>query len=141
MAKQIYLNLPIKDLEKTKEFFAKLGLEFNQQFSDENAACLIIGENIYAMLLVEKYFKTFIKKEISDSKKYTEIITALSVESKERVDELVDKAIEAGGRELREPQDHGFMYGRAFEDLDGHIWEVFYMNESKMPKDMKDKTK
>jgi len=139
MAKQIFVNLPTKNLSKTVEFFTKLGFKFNPQFTDENATCMIIGENIFAMLLVEKFFKTFIKKEICDAKKSTEVLLALSVENREEVDELVSKAIEAGGLEPRNPQDHGWMYGRAFEDLDGHIWEVFYMNIGAMPAEMKEK--
>ena len=95
---------------------------------------MIIGENIYAMLLIEKFFKTFIKKEISDATKNTEVLMALSVESKDVVDQMVQKAIDAGGKEPREPQDDGWMYGRGFEDLDGHLWEIFYMDESKMDK-------
>ena len=141
MAKQIFVNLPIKDLNKSIAFFTKLGFKFNPQFTDENATCMIIGENMFAMLLVEKFFKTFIKKEIADAKKSTEVLVALAVESREKVDELVSRVIKAGGKEPREPQDHGWMYGRAFEDLDGHIWEVFYMDESKMPEEMKKKEK
>lgn len=142
MAKQIFVNLAVKDLNKTIEFFSKLGFKFNPQFTDENAACIIIGENIFAMLLVEKFFKTFTSdKEISDAKKSTEVLNALSVESRDGVDEMIEKSIEAGGREFREAQDHGWMYGRAFEDLDGHIWEVFYMDESQMPEEMKNKGK
>ena len=139
MAKQIFVNLPVKYLNKSIAFFTKLGFKFNPQFTDENATCMIIEENIFAMLLVEKFFKTFIKKEIADAKKSTEVLVALAVESREKVDELVSKVIKAGGKEPREPQDHGWMYGRAFEDLDGHIWEVFYMDESKMPREMKNK--
>lgn len=140
MAKQIFVNLPVKDLNKTKEFFSKLGFTFNPQFTDQNAACMIIGENIYAMLLVEKFFKTFTAdKEISDSKKTTEVLNALSADSRDEVDGMIENAINAGGREFRKAQDHGWMYGRAFEDLDGHIWEIGYMDESKMPKEMKEK--
>lgn len=139
MVKQIFLNLPVKDLNKTIEFFTKLGFKFNPQFTDENATCMIIGENIFAMLLVEKFFKTFTKKEISDSKKYTEAILALATDSRKKVDDMVKKAIDAGGKEPRESQDHGWMYGRSFEDIDGHLWEIFYMDESKMPKEMKNK--
>ena len=137
MVNQIFVNLPIKDLNKTKEFFTKLGFRFNPQFTDENAACMIIGRNMFAMLLVEKFFKTFIKKEISDAKKSTEVLVALSVESRKAVDDMVKKAIAAGGNETRNPQDYGWMYGRAFEDINGHIWEVFYMDEGKMPEEMK----
>ena len=130
MAKQIFVNLPVKDLDKTKHFFSKLGFAFNPQFTDENAACMIISENIYAMLLVEKFFKSFTKKEISDTSANTEVILAISVDSREEVDKMIADAIEAGGIEPREPQDHGWMYGRSFQDIDGHLWEVFFMDES-----------
>ncbi len=130
MVKQIFVNLPVKDLGKTVDFFTKLGFKFNPQFTDENATCMIIGDNIFAMLLVEKFFKTFTKKKIGDAKKSTEVLVALSVESKDKVDQTVNNALEAGGREARGPQDQGWMYGRSFEDIDGHIWEVFWMDES-----------
>ena len=133
MAKQIFVNLPVKDLNKTIKFFTKLGFKFNPKFTDENATCMIIGKNIFAMLLVERFFKTFIKKEIANASKTTEVLLALTAESREEVDEMISKVIGAGGKETREAQDHGWMYGRAFEDLDGHIWEIFYMDESKMP--------
>ena len=139
MAKQIFVNLSVKDLHKSIEFFTKLGFKFNPQFTDENATCMIIGENMFAMLLVEKFFKTFTKKKICDAKKSTEVLVALSVESKKNVDEMIKKAIEAGGTEPRAPQDHGWMYGRSFEDINGHIWEIFYMDESAMPEEMKNK--
>ena len=138
MTKQIFVNLPVKDLNKTKEFFTELGFAFNPQFTDENAACMIIGENIFAMLLVEKFFKNFIPtKKICDAKKNTEVLVALSAESRKKVDEIIDRAIAAGGSEYRNAEDHGWMYGRSFEDIDGHIWEIFYMDESKMPEEMK----
>ena len=137
VAKQIFINLPVKDLPKTILFFTKLGFTFNPQFTDENATCMIVSENIFVMLLVEKFFKTFIKKEISDAHKSTEVLLSLTAGSRKEVDEIVHKAIQAGGKEPREAQDHGWMYGRAFEDLDGHIWEVFYMDESAMPEEMK----
>ena len=131
MPKQIFVNLPIKDLKKTIEFFTKLGFKFNPQFTNENATCMIIEENIFVMLLVEKFFKTFIKKEICDAKKSTEVLLAISSESRKKVDEMIINAIKAGGREPREPQDHGWMYARAFEDIDGHIWEVLWMDPKK----------
>lgn len=133
MVKQIFVNLPVKDLDKTIEFFTKLGFKFNPKFTDQNATCMIVSDNIFAMLLVEKFFKTFIKKEICDAKKSTEVLLALAVESRDEVDEMMTDAIKAGGSESRAPQDHGWMYGRSFEDINGHIWEVFYMDESKMP--------
>src|SRR3989338_1230130 len=134
MTTQIYVNLPVKDLQNSIDFFTHLGFTFNPQFTDANATCMIIGENIFAMLLVEPFFKTFIKKEIADATKTTEVLLALSVYSKPEVDEMIKNAFDAGGKEARETQDHGWMYTRAFEDLDGHIWEIFYMNESEMPK-------
>ena len=128
MGTKVFVNLPVKDLDKSKEFFAKLGFTFNAQFTNKNAACMVISEDNYAMLLVEPFFKTFTKKEIVDAKKSTEALIAMSAESKEKVNEMLSKALAAGANEPREPQDHGFMYGRAFEDLDGHIWEIFWMD-------------
>lgn len=135
MAKQIFVNLPVKDLNNSIKFFTHLGFTFNPQFTDKNATCMIIGENIFAMLLVEKFFKTFTKKAIADAKKSTEVLVALAVESRAAVDDMFSKAVEAGGKVPRDPQDHGWMYGRAFEDLDGHIWEVFWMDPSQMPRE------
>ena len=133
VANQIFVNLPVRNLKKTREFFSKLGFTFNPKFSDENAACMILSDDAYAMLLVESFFKTFTKKPISDAKKSTEVMIALSVGSRNEVDEMMNKALKAGGREARAPEDHGWMYGRAFEDIDGHIWEVGHMDESQMP--------
>lgn len=121
-------------------FFTKLGFKFNPRFTDENATCMIIGENIFAMLLVEKFFKGFIPgKEITDTSKSKEVLMGITAESREEVDEIIDKVVAVGGKEYREPVDHGWMYGRAFQDFDGHIWEVFYMDESQMPEEMKNK--
>ncbi|GAA0688684.1 VOC family protein [Kitasatospora atroaurantiaca] len=128
MATKIFVNLPVKDLARSIEFFTKLGFTFNQQFTDENAGCLVIGDDIFAMLLVEPFFKNFTKKEIADATTSTEAIVALGVESRQRVDELVDKAFAAGARPSNETSDQGFMYGRSFQDLDGHLWEVLYMD-------------
>lgn len=129
MSTKIFVNLPVKDLEKSKEFFSKLGYSFNQQFTDEKAASLVISEHIYAMLITEPFFKTFIpNKEISDTTKTKEVLVALSTDSKQQVDDLTEKAIAAGGKQFREPEDHGFMYARSFEDLDGHVWEVIWMD-------------
>jgi uncharacterized protein len=129
MTTQIFVNLPVKDLSRTVEFFKKLGFAFNPQFTDENATCMIINDNIFVMLLVEKFFKTFTKKEICDTAKDTEVIIALSTESREKVDEMMQHVFEAGGKESREPQDHGWMYGRSFQDINGHLWEIIYMDE------------
>ncbi len=134
MKTKIFVNLPIKDLNKSVAFFTKLGFNFNPQFTDENATCMIVGEDIFVMLLVEKFFKSFTKKEVCDTSKYTEVIVALSVDSRDKVDQLINRAIEAGGSEPREKQDHGWMYGRSFEDIDGHIWEAFFMEESAIKK-------
>lgn len=133
MTKQIFINLPIKDLVRTKAFFTALGFTFNEKFTDEKAACLVLGEHIYAMLVTEKFFKTFIKKEIADTGRTTEVLNALQLESKEMVDDIIAKAVAAGGKDLRK-EDYGWMYGRAFEDLDGHIWEVFWQDEKQRPK-------
>jgi predicted lactoylglutathione lyase len=129
-ADKIFVNLPVKDLKKTIDFFSNLGFEFNAQFTDDNAGCLVLGSNIFAMLLVEDFFKSFIKKEISDATKTTEVIVAISVQSREKVDELVERALASGGKPASDPQDHGFMYVRSFQDLDGHLWEITYMNEN-----------
>ncbi len=129
MPTNIFVNLAVKNLDKTKEFFSNLGYTFNQQFSNDKGACMVISETIYAMLISEAYFKTFIpNKEISDTSKSKEVLLALSADSRQQVDDLVDKAIAAGGKNFRDPDDHGFMYSRSFEDLDGHVWEVFWMN-------------
>ena len=133
MAKQIFVNLPVKDLQRSIDFFTGLGFTFNPQFTDENATCMIIGENIFAMLLVETFFKTFTGKEIADASKTTEVLTALSVESRAQVDEMANKALQLGGSPNNEPQDHGWMYSRSFQDPDGHIWELLYMDESQIP--------
>jgi uncharacterized protein len=130
MSTQIFVNLPVKDLNKSVEFFTKLGYEFNPKFTDENATCMIVSENIFVMLLVEKFFKTFVPKEICDTTKNVEVLVALSFESRAAVDEMVRKAIAAGGSTCKEPNDMGFMYQHGFQDLDGHIWEIFFMEES-----------
>lgn len=135
MTTQIFVNLPVKDLSRTVEFFKMLGFTFNPQFTDENATCMIINDNIFVMLLVEKFFKTFTKKEICDTTKDTEVIIALSTESREKVDEMMQNVLEAGGKESREPQDHGWMYGRSFQDINGHLWEIIYMDEKALKND------
>jgi predicted lactoylglutathione lyase len=129
MTTQIFVNLPVKDLSRTVEFFKKLGFAFDAQFTDENATCMIINDNIFVMLLVEKFFKSFTKKEICDTTKHTEVIIALSTDSREKVDEMMQSVFQAGGKESREPQDHGWMYGRSFQDINGHLWEIIYMDE------------
>ncbi len=130
MNKNIFVNLPVKDLEKSKEFFTKLGYTFNKQFTDETAAAMVIHDNIFAMLLTHEKFAQFTKKDIADASKVTEVIIALSVESKKEVDELLSKVIDAAGKEYGDVDDYGFMYSRNFEDLDGHLWEILYMDPS-----------
>jgi uncharacterized protein len=130
MASKIFVNLPVKNLNKSIEFFTRLGYRFNQQFTDETATCMIVTDDIFVMLLTEEKFKTFTPKEICDAKKYTEALVALSLDSRAEVDEMVRKAVAAGGSTYNQPQDHGFMYAHGFQDLDGHIWEVFYMDPS-----------
>ena len=136
MAKQIFVNLPVKDLDKSMAFFTKLGFSFNLQFTNADAACMIIGENIYAMLLIEKRFKDFTKKNIADATKTTEVLIAIDAESREKVIELVDAAKAAGGSTYMDAADHGWMYQHSFADLDGHQWEILYMDESKIPADL-----
>jgi predicted lactoylglutathione lyase len=133
MATKIFVNLPVKDLKRSIDFFSRLGFTFNPQFTDDNAGCLIIGENIYAMLITEPFFKTFTKKEISDANKTTEVLIAIDAESRADVDEMVRKAVDAGGSIYRDPEDHGWMYGHSFADPDGHQWEVLYMDEASIP--------
>jgi hypothetical protein len=125
----IFVNLHVKDIAKTMAFFTGLGFEFNMQFTDkEQAACLIIGENMYAMLLKEDFFKTFTKREVVDTEKYAQLTIALSADSREKVDEIVNTAVSLGGKLYADPVDHGFMYQWGFQDLDGHIWEICYMD-------------
>lgn len=133
MPSQIFVNLPVKDLNRSVDFFTKLGFTFNPQFTDENATCMIVGENNYVMLLVEPFFKGFSRREIPAPGKTAEVIIAISTDNRDKVKEMVRKAIEAGGKISLEPKDHGFMYQESFEDLDGHLWEVFYMDESAIP--------
>jgi uncharacterized protein len=130
MATKIFVNLPVKDLPKSKDFFGKLGFKFNSQFTDDTAACMILGENAYSMLLTHAKFKEFAPKAIADATKSTEVLVALSCENRGQVDELVAKAVAAGGSTYSKPKDYGFMYGHGFQDLDGHVWEVFYMDPS-----------
>ncbi|MFH8451840.1 VOC family protein [Streptomyces fungicidicus] len=124
----IFVNLPVNDLDATKKFFTELGYTINPQFSDETAASVVISDTIIAMMLTREKYAQFTKKEIVDATKSSEVLIALSAESREKVDELVEKAVAAGGTISGETQDHGFMYGRAFDDLDGHTWEVTWMD-------------
>lgn len=128
--RKIFVNLPVKDLDKSVAFFTKLGFTFNPQFTDKNATCMIISEDSFVMLLVEDFFKTFIHKPIADAAKSTEAIIALSADSKQEVDDLFRKALAAGGKQTNPVNDQGFMYSASFMDLDSHQWEVMYMDVS-----------
>jgi uncharacterized protein len=130
MATKVFINLPVRDLEKSKSFFKELGYHFNPQFTDKKAACMVIGDNIFAMLLTESYFKTFTKKEISNAQMSTEVLIALDAASKEEVKQIVTKAEKLGATIYSEPADHGWMYQHSFADLDGHQWEFAYLDES-----------
>jgi uncharacterized protein len=133
MGRKIFVNLPIKDMKRSQGFFRELGFTFNPQFTNEQGACMVIADDIYAMLLVEPFFQTFTKKPISDAKKSTEVLVCLSCDSRAEVDMLVQKALAAGGTAPNPPQDHGFMYGHGFEDLDGHVWELVWMDPQAQP--------
>lgn len=126
----IFLNLPVNDLGASKKFFTELGYSINEQFSDDTTASVVISETIVAMVHTHEKYAQFTKKQIADATKTSEVLIALSSESREKVDELVEKAVAAGGSATGETQDHGFMYGRAFDDLDGHTWEVVWMDPS-----------
>jgi len=133
MASRIFINLPVKDINASLRFFSQIGFEFDQRFSSPDTLCMVVSEHIYVMLLEQARFKTFTKKPISDAHTHTEVLIALDAESREGVDEMVRKALEAGGALYAEPIDHGFMYSHSFEDLDGHQWEIGYMDMSQIP--------
>lgn len=126
--RQLFVNLPVRDLERSKAFFARLGFEFNPRFTDANAACMVVSEFGFVMLLQERFFRTFTKREPCDTARQTEALVAFSCESRAAVDALVGAALDAGGAPAMEPVDHGFMYERSFHDLDGHHWEAFWMD-------------
>ena len=129
---QIFVNLPVKELERSKRFFASLGYSFNQQFTNEQGACMVVGENLVVKLLAEPVVQTFTKKPVADGKS-TEVLICLSCDSRAQVDDLVAKALAAGGSAPNPVQDHGFMYGHGFHDLDGHGWELMFMDMSAAP--------
>lgn len=133
MTKNIFVNLPVKDLKKSMDFYAKLGFTNNPQFTDDTAACMVISENIYVMLLTFDKFKVFTKKDIADATKTTQVLLCIDAESKEKVKELVDIAQKSGGSIYMEASDHGWMYQHSFADVDGHQWEVAHMDMSKFP--------
>jgi len=126
--RMIFLNLPVRDLDATKRFFGELGFEFNPEFSDESAACMVVDENIFVMHVVEDRFREFINDEIADAATSTEAITALSADGREQVDETVDKALAVGGRPWKPTLEEGPMYSRSFQDPDGHVWELVHMD-------------
>jgi predicted 3-demethylubiquinone-9 3-methyltransferase (glyoxalase superfamily)/predicted lactoylglutathione lyase len=128
--RKMFINLAVLDLKRSMEFFSKLGFSFDPRFTDDKAACMIVSEEAYVMLLMEPFFKGFTKREVCDTSRQTEALLALSCESRAEVDEMVKKAVAGGGRQAMEPQDHGFMYGWSFYDLDGHHWEVLWMDGS-----------
>lgn len=131
MPTNIFVNMPVKDLEKSKAFFLALGFSFNPQFTNDDAAALVIYDNIFSMLVTEKFFQRFTNKPIADAKQVTEMIVALSVDSREAVDDMIAKAVAAGGRESDYKDEYEWMHGRGFHDLDGHMWEVLWMDLSK----------
>ena len=133
MGRKIFVNLPIGNMERSQAFFKSLGFSFNPQFTNEQGACMVVAEDIYVMLLTEPFFAGFTKKPVADAKKSTEVLICLSCTSRAEVDELVRKAVAAGGKAPVPPQDHGFMYGHGFEDLDGHMWELNYMDPNAVP--------
>jgi uncharacterized protein len=133
MAKKIFINLPITDLQKAMNFYTAIGFTNNPQFTDATAACMVLSEEISVMLLTHPKFNEFSNKEIADTRKTTAVINSLSVDSSDEVNAMMDKVIKAGGNEFNEAKDFGFMQLRSFEDLDGHLWEVFYMDLSKFP--------
>jgi predicted lactoylglutathione lyase len=133
METQIFLNLPVKELDKSIQFFTELGFLFNPKFTNDKGTCMIIGDKSFVMLLAEDFYKTFTNKAICDASKSSEVLISISVENKGKVDKIIEKVVKAGGSEYIEAKDYGWMYHRSFLDLDNHHWEVFYMDESQMP--------
>lgn len=128
MSRMIFVNLPVRDLKRTVGFWTGLGFTFNPQFTDENTTCMVISDHACVMLLTDEFFSTFTTRQVADATEHTEAILALSAESREEVDRLVDTAVTTGGSAANETQDEGYMYGRSFHDPDGHLWEVLYMD-------------
>lgn len=136
MKTKIFLNLAVKDLNRAVSFYNGLGFSTNPKFTNEKGACLVIDENIFVMLLVEEFYQTFTKKQICDSTTTSEALMAISVDAREQVDEMLEKAVKSGGTDYNQAQDYGWMYQRTFLDVDGHHWEVFFMDESQIPENM-----
>ena len=133
METKVFINFAVKDLKKSIEFFTKVGYTFNPRYTDETGTCMVISEHIYAMLLTESRFKDFTNKELVNAKTTLEVMNSFSCDSRDAVDSIFRKGIDAGGKESAPTQDHGFMYAREFEDLDGHIWSYFWMDENAIP--------
>jgi predicted lactoylglutathione lyase len=133
MPKQIFVNLPIRDMARSQAFFKGLGFSFNPQFTNEQGACMVVSDQIFVMLLLEPFFKGFTNKPLADATKSTEVLIALSCDNREEVEAMVKKAVAGGATTPMPPQDHGFMYQHGFTDLDGHMWEVFYMDMAQVP--------
>ena len=133
MATKIFVNLPVKDLNRSVAFFTKLGYKFNPQFTDETATCMIVSDDIFVMLLTEAKFKDFTPKMICDATKNTEVLVCLSCENRDAVNDMVKKAVAAGGTTYAAAKDYGFMYQHGYQDLDGHMWELVYMDPKAVP--------
>jgi predicted lactoylglutathione lyase len=133
MSRKLFVNLPVKELDRSVRFFTALGFSFNAHFTDETATCMIVSESSFVMLLTEEKFKQFTPKQLCDTKQATEVLLCLSAESRAEVDQLVAKAVAAGGSLYKEPIDFGFMYGHSFQDPDGHQWEVMFMEPEAVP--------
>jgi uncharacterized protein len=133
--RKLFVNIPVGDVQRSIRFFEALGFSFNPQFTDASGTCMLVGEDAYFMLLTREKFKEFSKRPAGDARKETNALFAISVNSREEVDAMVKKAVAAGGSYAVDPQDHGFMYGWSFYDLDGHHWEVFWMDPSAIPAD------
>ncbi|MDP9443228.1 MAG: VOC family protein [Actinomycetota bacterium] len=129
MSRMIFVNLPVRDIGASRRFFSRLGFDFNPQFSDDHTLCMVVADNIFVMMLEEQFFKTFINGEVSDAHTATEVLTCLSAGSRAEIDEMVAQAIEAGGKPWKEPLQQDGMYGGSFQDLDGHVWELVYMEQ------------
>lgn len=127
-AQALFVNLPVRKLSQSITFFTALGFAFDPRFTDDSATCMVLGENLYAMLMVEERFRGYAPNPVSDARQTTEVLVALSLPDRAQVDELVQKAVAAGGKTYRAAEDHGFMYAHSFQDLDGHVWEVFHMD-------------
>ena len=132
MSRMMFVNVPVADLQRSVDFWSGLGFPFNPQMTDENATCMVVSDLACVMLLTEKYFSTFTGKPVADATSQTEAITAFSADSREEVDRLADLALASGGSPANDPQDEGFMYGRSFQDPDGHIWELVWMDPAAM---------